>query len=538
LAPAPNDYDVTVVGAGPIGLTLANLLGTYGVRTLLVERNPSTVQEPRAVSIDDESLRTMQTAGMVETLLEQIVAGYGSKYLDPKGSCFLEVLPTQVVYGYPKRNAFRQPVLEAQLRDGLSRFPNVETRFESRLDRYANHGDGVSLALIGKDGAEQTVRCRFLVGCDGAASTVRTQMGIRLEGETFSEKWLIVDLENSPAPERDTLVFCNPARPCIALPGPNLTRRFEFKLLKGESPEFILQPDVVQRLLNDHGVAVGSTIKRATVYTFHARLAPQWQAGRVFLAGDACHLTPPFAGQGMNSGVRDASNLAWKLAAVLAGRLGPGLLESYQRERLNHVREMIQLALRMGRIMGPPSRLAGAVTQAVFRGLRAWPPARDYFGQMKYKPKPRFSEGFIVPDNTNPKTTVVGRLLPQPEVRWNGRSVLLDEVLGKGFALVAITEYPFAFVAAEHPVWDRLGVRRVVAQRVATAMTLENAQVVEVPANFLNGAQERVLLVRPDRYVAAAFSLADMNRAAEKVQALCDATAPVVTSAPFISLAS
>lgn len=519
------EFAVMVIGAGPIGLTLANLLGRYGVPTLLVERNPTTVQEPRAVSIDDESLRTLQSAGLVEEVLTQVVPGYGSRYLDPAGNCFLEVLPTEEIYGFARRNAFRQPILEAQLLAGISRFSSVSTLFEWRLSHFRQDEGGVQAALLGPGGAERVVRCAYLVGCDGASSTVRNQLGLTLRGETFSEQWLIVDLEDSPAPGRDTMVFCDARRPAIALPGPDATRRFEFKLLKGESPQSILQPDVVDQLLREHGAAPEGRITRTAVYTFHARLAATWQVGRVFLAGDACHLTPPFAGQGMNSGIRDAHNLAWKLAAVWRGALGPRLLETYERERRDHVAEMIKLALRMGRIMGPPSRLVGAVTQLAFRALRICAPARDYFALMKYKPKPRFRDGFLVPDQQGGRRTCVGRLLPQPKVRSGGEVILLDELLGDGFALLGLTENlsRFAEIARGGP-WGRLGSRAVALtsspRHAAEDIVVAHADPAVV-ARLRGNHTDLILFVRPDRYVAAAFRLSDADETAALVEALC-----------------
>jgi 3-(3-hydroxy-phenyl)propionate hydroxylase len=523
-----NDYPVIVIGAGPTGLALANLLGRYGVRCLVVERNETTVQEPRAVSIDDESLRTLQSAGMIDAVLPQVVAGYGSRYLDPKGRCFLEVLPTETLYGYPRRNAFRQPILESQLREGLARFPHVEAAFGWALVDFDQDAKRVAVRLESPDGGARHLTCDYLVGCDGSWSAVRTKLGFSLEGETFSEKWLIIDLENSPTSERDTLVFCDAERPCIALPGPGQTRRFEFKLLPGETPESMVCPDTIAKLLGDRSAAPQSIIRRTTVYTFHARLAPTWQAGRVFLAGDACHLTPPFAGQGMNSGVRDAHNLAWKLAMVTSGRLGPGLLITYQRERRDHVGEMIKLALRMGRIMGPSSRWVGAVTQSFFRALHAWPVARDYFAQMKYKPKPRFRAGFQVSPREGAGAGLVGRLLRQPHVRaLDGTQMLLDEVLGDGFALVGITDDPLAFdQATQHPIWKKIGVKRVVVASDHIS-PFGDLTIVAAPAQALVGQHapaELVLLVRPDRYVAAAFKLRDIEEMARRVEALAKRT--------------
>lgn len=520
---------VVVVGGGPIGLTLANLLGIQGVRCLLIERNATTVQEPRAVSIDDETLRTMQAAGVVDEVLAQIVPGYGSHYYSPHRIRFAKVEPTGQPYGYPRRNAFRQPVLEAQLKSALSRFDSVETLFGWRMDRYRNDAGRVILSLRGPADEARTVTCDYLVGCDGAASPVREQQGVQLEGTTFDERWLILDLENNENTVTHTEVFCDRRRPCITLPGPDRTRRFEFKLVEGETDADLLDPAMVDGLLRTHGADPRATIRRKVVYRFHARVAPRWSFGRVHLAGDAAHLTPPFAGQGMNSGIRDVHNLAWKLKAVLDGRAGPGLLDSYERERKDHIWQMIDLALRMGRVMSPPTWIRGFVTQSAFLALNAWPPARDYVAQMKYKPPPRFNEGFLIPDGKG-RNSLVGRLLPQPRVNFAGAgSVPLDDVLGNRFALLLRTARPVeAFASLQHPVWDALGAARVALLPPGTQAAIPGLHCVHEadgpPEARLALGSEEVLLLRPDHYVAAAFPLADADRASQAVQALLDAT--------------
>lgn len=519
-------HAVIVVGSGPIGLTLANLLGVHGVDTLVVERNPTTVQEPRAVSIDDESLRTMQAAGVVETVLSQVVPGYGSHYYSPGRRCFAKVEPTGTPYGFPRRNAFRQPVFEDQLRGALGRFPHVATKFGWKLDRYEQDDARVTLRVTGPDGAPAVLTCDYLVGCDGAASTVREQQGVKLEGTTFEERWLILDLENNENTTKHTEVFCDSRRPCITLPGPNRTRRFEFKLVGEETDAEMLAPEMVAHLLATHGADPKATLIRKTVYRFHARVAPRWSFGRVYLAGDAAHLTPPFAGQGMNSGLRDAHNLAWKLATVLEGRASPALLATYETERKDHVWQMVDLALRMGRVMSPKTRLRGALTRAGFYALNIWPPARDYVAQMKYKPKPYFKEGFLVPDGRG-RASLVGRLIPQPKVRApEGAIAPLDAVLGNRFALLVRSTDP-AGVAAKlaQPVWDRLGAGLVVLVPEGTAPRAVPGIAV---AGETDGALaeacapygETAFLLRPDHYVAAAIPLAEAGAMAARIEAM------------------
>lgn len=503
---------VVIVGAGPTGLTLANLLGQLEVATIVVECNAETVQEPRAVSIDDESLRIMQAAGLAESVLADVSSGYGSHYYGPGGRRFAVVEPVARDYGFDKRNAFQQPRLEATLRNGLERFPSVELYFEHELIAVDDTGEGrVALRVRRPDGREVGVSSEYVVACDGARSGIRKSLGIDLVGSSFSERWLIVDIVGTKNRFRHTQVFCNPRRAGITLPGPDGTRRFEFKLHPGESAEEVTRPESVRRLLAAHGPDEHATLRRVRVYTFHARVARVWSRGRVFLLGDAAHLTPPFAGQGMNSGLRDALNLGWKLAAVVQRTLGPELLASYEVERRPHAWQMIRLALRMGRVFGPSDMIRAHLLQIGFRLLNLYPPAADYIGQMKYKPKPRFSDGFLIGDGRGPRRTLVGRLLPQPLVEFpDRRRMLLDDALGPGFSVVVYDVDPdAAFAGVDRKRLDALGVRAFGLTPQAYNPTHEDLAC----ARDVEGLAERTawaayrgwfLVLRPDRYVAAA----------------------------------
>lgn len=426
----PCETDVLVIGAGPTGLTLSNLLGTMGVRVTLVERNETTVQEPRAVSIDDESMRAMQAAGLSADVQAIVASGYGSIYMGPGDRPFATVKPTSREYGFDKRNGFEQPVLEALLREKLARFPTVACQFSCELTGFTQDAGGVTAEVRHADGSIQQIRATYMVACDGARSPVRKLLGIQFEGSTFEEPWLIVDLHKTRNLGRHTEVRCTPESPSISLPGPNGIRRYEFMLHKGEDPVAAVQESFVRDRLASAGPDRDAVLRRVQVYTFHARLAEKWRIGRVFLAGDAAHLTPPFAGQGMNSGLRDAHNLAWKLDEALNTDGAEVLLDSYQTERKPHAWSMIQLALRMGQVMMPKSALQGSVTRAAFRLLGLYPPARDYFAEMRYKPKPRFKAGLIWADGQTTKSTIIGRMLPQPEVERPDRSRhLMDNLL-------------------------------------------------------------------------------------------------------------
>lgn len=503
---------VTIVGAGPIGLTLANLLGTYGIPAVLLELNLTTVQLPRAVSIDDESLRTLQTAGLAGSVQDICSMDYGSVYLDSDRRPFASVSPSAAEYGYPRRNAFNQPELEALLANALNRFPHVEVRFGHEVVGLKQEGAGVILEVRRRDGSRYQHRSRFVAACDGGRSPIRHMLGIEMDGHTYEKKWLIIDLKGTLDNFRQTRVYCDPRRPGINLPGPNRTRRFEFMLLDKETEEQVTDPDFVRQLLRDHGPDEDTEIVRKQVYTFHARKATRWQQGSVFLLGDAAHLTPPFAGQGVNSGLRDAANLAWKLAAVVRGQTGPAVLDSYDQERPEHAWELIELAIKLGRIMMPSTLLKARLIQTGFRALRLVPPVNDYIAQMRYKPKPRFSRGFFVPGGESLRSTRVGRMIPQPRVETEDRvSHSLDEILGPGFALIAVDHYPSrAFEGLPHlPFEEHLGLRRVcITPRFWNPFQSASGMVAvrDMHGDFVRhfpGAEGAWLLVRPDRYLAA-----------------------------------
>jgi 3-(3-hydroxy-phenyl)propionate hydroxylase len=526
-----DERPVAVVGAGPTGLTVASLLARYGIPTLLIERNRSTVEEPRAVSIDDEALRTMQAIGIVDQILPDLVLGYGSRYYSAAGKCFLRVEPTTREYGYPRRNAFHQPVLEAKLRDHLLTLNNVQVCFGSEVIGFRQENNCVSLHVRGANGVASTVSCAYLVGCDGAKSLIRQTLGIELTGSTFRERWLIVDLESTKDLSRHTKVFCDPARSCISLPGPVGTRRFEFMLQQEESEEEALATKNIVRLLGRYSNDDMCPIRRKAVYTFHARIAKRWRQGRVFLAGDAAHLSPPFAGQGMNSGIRDAHNLAWKLAAVLRGHLGPSLLDTYELERRDHASQMIRLATRMGHVMMPRNRLGALVMQTAFKSLSHFRGAHNYFAEMKYKPKPHFRNGFFVKPYPLMANKLLGRLFPQPTIQMPSRgSTLLDDVLGDGFTLLAPPG-----TAAQ--LFQQIPINLASSLPIARVAVTSPVDLSEVPdgvlkvvdaegelSRQLDGMPPGLYLLRPDHYVAAFLSEGRIAAAFKQLQDLIAST--------------
>ena len=504
--------DVIIVGAGPAGLATANYLGMQGVRTILVERNSGTVQEPRAVSIDDETMRGLQMMGLVDRLIPRTLPGYGARYYSPNQKEFARIKPTTLEFGHPRRSAFHQPEFEALLLKGLKRFLSVEVMFESTFESFEQDTNGVTVTIRDRENAKITLRGAFLAACDGGQSAIRRAIGAELAGSSFEERWLVLDTVNDVTDTPDSVAHCDHRRPAITLPGPGKTRRWEFLVHKGEDADHLLKEDVIQDLLTPYIGKKPIEIIRKVVYTFHARVADKWHEGRVFLLGDAAHLTPPYAGQGMNSGQRDAANFAWKAAAVIQNQFTPQIMETYVSERRDHAWSLIQMAIQIGWAMVPRNWFHTYGQILFFRIVGMIPKLRNYFLGMKFKPIPRFQEGFLLPDGRSPKNTLVGRMLPQPTVRTaDGDEQKLDEVMGPGFALLAVGgSAASALGNLSAKVWDKLAAVRI--SILLDGKTSENAEIAPVtldPANASQRFEEYdgwTLVVRPDRYVAAAFS--------------------------------
>lgn len=430
-------FDCIVVGAGPVGMTLAALLSEAGASVLVLERNSGTSESPKAISIDDESLRTYAAAGLVERLLSIIVPGTGTRYYDAGGSPVFHAraeFPYRL--GYPFKNPFAQPDLERVLLAELTRRSNVELRFAAELVTIDAGPDGV-LATYRSGGVAASVEGRFLIGADGGRSTVRTQLGIGMRGRSHPERWLVIDVLDDPHRERYGMHHGDPARPHVIVPGLEGRCRYEFLLFEGEGdagdePRF----ELIRALLQRYRAIEPHQVERAVIYKFHGLIAREWSVGRAFLVGDAAHMMPPFAGQGLNSGIRDAANLAWKLVAVLRGESPERILMTYQQERFEHAWDTITLSEKLGRVVMTTSPRIAAVRDRTITAALESAAGRDYFEHMKYRPESRVHTGLIVA-GAHP---AVGRQLGQPRAfNAHTRTVgLLDAFLGRGWALVAV----------------------------------------------------------------------------------------------------
>jgi len=522
-----SDWDVIVVGGGPTGLTMGHLLGKMGVRTLIVERNKDTVSQPRAVSIDDEALRTMQAAGVLKEVLADVALDYGLVSFDASGRVLHKVSPTTREYGFPRRSAYVQPILEATLRRTLANQSNVEARFNTQCVAITEAEDHVEVRLASEECREQALRCRFLVGADGASSFVRQTIGATLEGSTFDQRWLIIDLENTKDRFRESIGYFDPARPAVNLPGPDGRRRFEFMLHPHESDKDFLDEKVIRDLLSRYGPDKDAHIVRKQVYGFHARVADRWQTRRIFLCGDAAHLTPPFAGQGVNSAFRDVHNLSWKVAAVVHGQMGLDLLASYQLEREAHARALINMAVKNGKHFMVKPGVRAKLTNLRSRLAMMFPPVAQYYAQMKNKPKAAYNQGFLLPDG---RSQMVGRLAPQPTLETIDRKCLLmDDLIGSGFALIVLGVNSQEAAAKLSLVDWKLPNMRIVAI-VPKRYNLDRdiwSQLAgrDIDDVFNANDQTRVLMLRPDRYVVFDERYSDnAETLAQRFRALVDRT--------------
>ncbi len=421
---ADHSVDVLVVGYGPTGAALAGLLARKGVSVLVAERANEMHHLPRAVHFDSEVMRIFQSLGVAERLAPHIVPAPDYEFRTAGGEVLFTIRPTAVTAnGWAGGYMFHQPGLEATLRLAVEESPLAEVWPGHSFLSLDAGPDGVVTTVLGPGGARR-VRSAYVVACDGGASPVREALGLPLEDLAFDEPWLVVDVTLGEATRVPpiNLQRCDPARPTTCVVSGPGRHRWEFMLRPGETQADVLAPGFAEALIADWDVGEELLVERRAYYRFHGLLARQWRSGRVFLAGDAAHQMPPMAGQGMCSGIRDAYNLAWKLAAVVRGGAADAVLDSYEAERAPHAREVIEAAIGLGRVMcATDAQVAAARDQALLaaRAAGAPPPALDFSP---------FKAGLLLSGSPG-----AGTLLPQP-VADDGRR--LDDVLGAGACLL------------------------------------------------------------------------------------------------------
>jgi len=449
-APAgiPSSIDILLVGLGPVGAVIAILLGRQGVRALAIDKSPDIFLAPRAIALDNEALRVLQMAGVDESELDMIAIPHVRLRSRLMGE-FGRINTLGGIDGHPKLVTFYQPDLERLLRRRLADHPSLRCALGVSLLDLAPSPDVVTARLRLPDGTEATIAARYVIGADGANSHVRHLIGQQFKGRSFAEDWLIVDACNRTAPIDHVEFNCDYRRPIPHMIAPGGRERWEFKLRRGEHRAEMESDGRIAGLLAPWGGLATSDIERRAVYRFHARTAKSFNQGRIFLAGDAAHITPPFAGQGLVAGLRDAANLCWKLAWVLKGRADPRILASYDQERRPHARKMIAMALLMGRLVMPRNLTVALATHGLMRLIRLVPPLRRHFEELGIKPKNRFPNGLFVAGRGSARLRR-GAVLPQGWVRGDDGSFRLsDEALGAGLTLIGFGLDPYAAMSPE-----------------------------------------------------------------------------------------
>ncbi|WOX07445.1 FAD-dependent monooxygenase [Streptomyces sp. N50] len=496
---------VLVVGAGPTGLTAAHLLGSAGVRVLLVERNADVGDDATATSLDAECLRMLRRAGVDEAIH-----------------------------------------LERVLLAELVRLPTVDTRFGTRVFSLRQYTDRVRAWLGPTLGGEAATALDvpYVLGCDGIRSTVRELLGIPMQGHSFPDVRLVVDTLDDPGDQLYAMRHEDPRHPAVVVPGSGGRCRYEFRLPHGEcapgsSPPFAL----VRELLRPYREITVAQVDRVVASGSYALLADRLREGRCFLLGDAAHLMPSFADHGLGSGLRDAANLCWKLAEVLTGRGGDALLDTYDAERRPYLRAAVERSVPLGGIVTTTGTARARLRDLCVRTALRTSWGRRCFGNAHHHPDAPVRTGAFVPplrDRTDP---LVGAELPEAQVLHGTarRIARLDDVLGPGWSLLG------AGVSEDD--WATVGKAGLPADRRAH-MAVDDRAPSDHPGRIgiaaadgradalFAGFTEHFVLVRPDRLVAAVFDAADAERVALHLERFAAPALPHLVEKPATSTAA
>lgn len=518
----PLTHDVLILGYGPVGQTAAALLAVNGLRIAVVEQSAIIYDKPRAISLDHEVMRTFQACGVASDIEPFIAPHTGHDYLGVDGRVIRTLDPMEPPYplGWWPSVAFVQPEIEAVLRARVAQYECVDVFLENQVVAFEQDGTGVDVTVRDcNNGNKRVLRAGYMLACDGANSFVRKQLAIAYEDLAFDEWWMVVDarLQRPTDLPSKGIQYCWPSRPATFVIGPGNLRRWEIKILPGEDPRHFNEPQNVAKQLARFVDTSAIEIWRSAVYRFHALLAERWRQERVFLLGDACHQTPPFLGQGMCAGVRDAANLAWKLSMIIHANASDALLDTYELERKPHVRDLVSAAKSLGQIVGElDPELARKRDIRLREQLR-----RGEVETTRQKFIPDLKDGVIDSENAG------GTLFVQPHVTGDGYQFFrLDDLLKGGFLLATTSSEPQNWLNPRSlAIWKQIaGERGVIrpkhrdAGEVAAGVHILTERD-GLFAQWMHQHSCAAAIVRPDRYVFGVASEATgLNRLIELLE--------------------
>lgn len=526
----PEKAEIVIVGAGPVGMTLACLLGRYGVDTLVLDKEMEIFPLPRAIGTDNDGLRVLQAAGLARDAFDYIAmprlemhSPYLGKIMDTPLAGHKNSFPTLAM--------FFQPDMEAAIHETAARCKTVKLMRGFAATGAVETDNGVCVSIEDRNGnGVGTVDCRYLVAADGAHSLFRKLIGQDFTGKDYAEDWLIVDVigrdPKKHGPRIDHVMFgCNPERPYPYMPAPGNRERWEFKIRKTEDRDSFLDDEKIKDLLLEWYPNRDAQIERKAIYHFQARTAGAFQKGRILLAGDAAHVTPPFAGQGLVSGHRDVFNLAWKLAWVVRGRANHSILSSYTDERRPHAMATTGLARFIGSIVMPPSKLKAIIVHALIKAVPHIPIVNKRMAGAEMKPKGQFKKGLFLKKQKG-SLLAPGSVFPQVRVYDDeDRPTWSDDIAQGKVRLIGFGADPFDHLSDQ-------------ARAELAAIGGEAVQICYGSQRFHRGGYDNVYedvdgllmpqlvpvdwcaLVRPDQVVIADGPITDINQIVHNAHSL------------------